>query len=184
MDSGKEIIIYPSVLRMVKLLLGSISFVLVGVFLIILGFNIDMGIDAGMSKSDDSVIFGIIGIIGCLFFAFSSIYLVIRILVRKPSVIINEEGFTDNASAVGVGFLKWSEIKDFKIYDFMGQKFLGIELNEVEGTLQRVSIIKRILLKMNLALNYAMINVPQNTIDVPLEKVYEKMISFKGRQLT
>lgn len=57
-------------------------------------------------------------------------------------------------------------------------------LRMVKLLLGSISLIKRILLKMNLALNCAMINVPQNTIDVPLEKVYEKMISFKGRQLT
>ena len=79
-----------------------------------------------------------------------------------------------------MGFLKWSEIKDFKIYDFMGQKLLGIELNEVEGSLQRVSKIKRRLLKMNLAFNCSMINIPQNTIDVPLEKVYEQMKDFSN----
>ena len=50
MDSEKEIIIYPSVIRMVKLLLLSIPFVLVGVFLIIWGFNIDIGTDVLMSK--------------------------------------------------------------------------------------------------------------------------------------
>lgn len=180
MDSEKEIIIYPSVIRMVKLLLLSIPFVLVGVFLIIWGFNIDIGTDVLMSKGEAPVMLGIIGIISCLFFSFCSIYLVIRIFVRKPSVIINEEGFTDNASAIGVGFLKWSEIKDFKIYDFMGQKLLGIELKEVEGSLQRVSKIKRRLLKMNLAFNCSMINIPQNTIDVPLEKVYEQMKDFSN----
>ena len=177
----KEIIIYPSILKLVGVFILSIIFVLIGAILITLGFNIDIGIDTSIKEGYSRSAIGVVGIVGCLFFGLCGIYIAKRLFVRKPSIIINEDGFTDNASAVGVGFLKWSEIKGFKVYDFMGQKFLGIEPIDIEGTLKRASKAKRILLNMNKGLGTAVINIPQNTVRMPLEKVYDKMVELSNK---
>jgi hypothetical protein len=179
MELEKEIIIYPSVTKLVGLYILSIIFVLIGALLIIVGFKIDIGIDFS-TKRYEHLSVGVIGIISCLFFGLGGIYIIKRIFVRKPSVIISKDGFTDNASAISVGFLKWSEIKGFQIYDYMGQKFLGIEPIDIEGTLKKVSKVKRILLKMNKSLGTAIINIPQNTISMPLEEICDKMVELSN----
>ena len=179
MELEEEVIIYPSIAKLVRLYILSIVFVLMGALLIIVGFKIDIGIDFSTNRFYGHLYVGVVGISSCLFFGLCGIYIIKRIIIRKPSVIISEDGFTDNASGISVGFLKWSEIKGFQVYDYMGQKFLGIEPIDIEGTLKKVSKVKRIFLNMNKSLGTAIINIPQNTINMPLEIVYDKMVELK-----
>ncbi|WP_010249774.1 STM3941 family protein [Acetivibrio cellulolyticus] len=181
MELKKEIIIYPSILKLLGLFIGASIFVLMGTFLIIAGFNIDIGIDISIEEGYSQLLIGIIGVICNSFFGLCWIYIAIRLFVRKPLVIISEDGFTDNASAISVGFLKWSEIKSFKVYNYMGQKFLGIEPVDVEATLQKVSKLKRTLLNANKSLGTAIINIPQNACSMPLEKIHDKMVEFNNK---
>ena len=184
MELDKEIIIYPSFPKLLGLFILSIIFVLIGSLLIIIGFNIDIGIDITIREDYSPLLIGVIGIICCLFFGLCGIYIAKRLFVMEPSIIISEDGFTDNASAISAGFLKWSEIKSFLIYDYAGQKFLGIEPIDIEGTLKKVSKVKRTLLNMNKSLGVAIINIPQNTINMPLEKVYDKMVELNNKNRT
>ncbi|HOV27360.1 MAG TPA: STM3941 family protein [Pseudobacteroides sp.] len=184
LEKGKEVIIYPSTTKLVVLFIFSLMFVLIGALFIVIGFEIDIGINTAVEKESSRYGFRIVGIISCLFFGFCGWYVVKRLLIRTPSLIISKYGVTDNASAIAAGFLKWSEIKNFLIYYYGGQKLLGIEPVDVEGTLNKVSKFKRAILNLNKGLGVTIINIPKNSLNMPLEEVHELMVEYKKQQVS
>jgi len=108
----EDIVIFPSRKKLVLIAVGAFVFIAIGVFII--------------RKPEIFWIVRVLG--GYLGVAFSGIclgYAIFRLIKPKPSLVINDEGVFDNASAVGAGMLKWSEIDEVKISSFMGQRFLS-----------------------------------------------------------
>jgi len=61
---------------------------------------------------------------------------------------------------------------------------LGIEPVDVEGTLNKVSKFKRAILNLNKGLGVTIINIPQNSLNMPLEEVHELMVEYKKQQVS
>lgn len=181
MSSGEEIIIYPDYSELKKLLIVSPVFTLFGAFMAIKGFKTHADVIIPIIEYRCHwLVRAMFGIICGLLFRLYGISIAKRLLIKKPSLIIDKEGFTDNTSAVSVGFLKWSEIKEFRVYDFMGQKFLGIEPIDTGQALGKLPIVKKALLNANKAFETNTINIPDSMVSMPLEEVYNKMIQFKN----
>lgn len=177
-STSDEIVIYPSLLKLTGLLIISILFTLCSIFLMVLGFEINIGINTKIDARYNKLLLGSIGILCFLFSVICLLYIAKRLIIEQPSLIINKEGITDNASAVGVGLLKWCDIKEIGVYYYMGQKFLGIEPMNPEEILSSIPKYKQGLLKMNRGLGTALINIPQNAIKISLEEIYTKMKEY------
>ena len=178
LSQSGEMIIYPSRVKLMKSFVLSILFILVGAWLIVGGFNINIGIVRPSSRLYNTTFTGVVGITCCVFFGMCSLYIIKRMIIKQPSIIVNENGITDNASAAAVGLIKWSEVKEISIYEYMGQKLLGIVPKDVDTILCRIPAYKRVLLKINKRFGAKMINIPQNTIDISLEKISESMLKY------
>lgn len=70
-----------------------------------------------------------------------------------------------------VGKIDWEEVEEVFVYEFMGQKFLGIEVKDPAKVMNRVGVIKKLVIKANKS--FATVNIPQNTVNVPLEDLLE-----------
>ncbi len=152
----KEYVFYPSKGKMILLLLGSLVFVSAGLFFLVIG--------------DDWMVY-LIGGVSILFFGTTMLYLLFRLLRKKPSLIITDDYLYDNGSMSAVGKLDWEEIEQAFIYEVMGQKFLGIEVKDPDKVINRVGAIKKMIIKANK--RFATANIPQNTIKVPLEDLLD-----------
>ncbi len=154
----EDIVIFPSRKKLVLLAIMAIVFVALGVWII--------------KKPETYWLIRVLGgYLGVAFFSFCLGYALLRLIKPKPSLVINDEGVFDNASAVGAGMLKWSEIAEVKISSFMGQRFLSIVPNNPEEILQRQSIIKRWLMTANRGLVDSPFNVPETALTLKLEEV-------------
>ncbi len=112
-----------------------------------------------------------IGLAGLLFFGLCLVYTVYRLFSPKPMLVNNAEGITDNASAIGVGLVPWEEITGLRIYTFMGQKFLAVEVRDMEAILARFGPLKRLWIGLNIKLTGSGINIPSVGLPVTLEKL-------------
>ncbi len=154
----EDIVIFPSRKKLVLIAVGAFVFIAIGVFII--------------RKPETFWIVRVLGgYLGVAFFGICLGYAIFRLIKPKPSLVINDEGVFDNASAVGAGMLKWSEIAEVKISSYMGQRFLSIVPNNLEEILQRQSILKRWLMKVNRGLVDSPFNVPETTLPLKLEEV-------------
>ena len=159
-----DVVIYPSRTKLLLLALGSLVFVLVGVFI----------------AQQEQVLIGplevIVGsYIGVPFFGLCFVYAVYRLLDPKPAVIISMEGLFDNASAIGVGMLPWEEITDVYLYEFMGQRMLGIVIQDGDALIERQPHIRRVIAKINRSLVGSPINISQVSLPISIEELLERI---------
>ncbi|MCQ6562436.1 STM3941 family protein [Paenibacillus mendelii] len=163
---NEELVFYPSPRKLLGLSAAAIMFVLIG------------GVMIGVSRNeeDSSVSILIIGLVSVLFFGLCLIYLLYRLLNRKPSVVLNDQEVVDDSSYIGGGRLRWDQIEEIMLYDFMGQRFIGIKLLDTPAFLSRQSGLKKLLMKLNRGMVKAPINIAQQGITLPLEELYELMI--------
>ena len=165
-----EVVIYPSKLKMLALALGSTLFVAFGIY----------GVIAPTEAARKFSWIGVIaGYIAIPFFGLCLVYGIYRFLKPSPVIIINQAGLFDNASLIGAGFLKWSEIAEVFQYLFMNQHFLAIIPVDVREAVARLPWFKRVLIRMNKGLGVAPFNIPQQTIPIPLEELWETIEKFR-----
>ncbi|MGB7923069.1 MAG: STM3941 family protein [Pyrinomonadaceae bacterium] len=117
--------------------------------------------------------------IGAPLFSLALIYICYRLLIPRPSVIINQEGIYDNASAFGAGMIRWEEIESMFIYTIMDNPFLGIIPVNLETILARQSIIKRFLFRMNKGMTQAPFAIPEGGLPMTVEELLTKIQLYR-----
>lgn len=145
--------------KSIKLVLLSIIMIIACIFVFI------------VSMVERSLLVFILGAISTTFFIASFIFIVKRAIKSTPLLIINDAGITDTSTAFSVGFISWDEIKFVRIQQSQNQKFIGVFVNDVNTIMNRVPLLKRLIIKANLALNYAPISISLNTANTDLSKV-------------
>src|SRR5215467_8125472 len=153
------IVIYPSRGKMLLLTLGAAAFVALGVFIL------------KTASSDDRWI----GIASIVFFGLCFGIGVSKLARRTPALIIHSSGLLDNGSALSAGFLPWNEIESIFVSSIRNQRFLAIRVRDEEAMLSRQSGLKAKLMKLNVSLAGAAINIPLTTLPMSLEELIQKI---------
>jgi hypothetical protein len=148
---GDRLVIYPSRAKMSLILLGSIAFVGIGIWI---------GTPA-VAREQPLWKVVVASYVGVPFFGACGLYAVYRLAIRRPALEIDSTGITDSASAVGAGRLSWDEVDHVVLYKYSGQWMLGIIPRNLDVFLSRQPFPRRFLTKLNLALGCAPVNVPQ-----------------------
>lgn len=151
------IVIYPSRSRVFLILLISIAFVAAGTLMLLLPLN------------EIRITGKIVALLGVAFFGKTGLFALTRLFSNMPALTIDSGGITDNASALSVGFIPWSDIIRAGIFTFQKQKFLGISLRNPKEYQAKVSPFKRVLMKTNSSWVGYVVNIPQGTLPVPVE---------------
>ena len=138
--------VYPSRWAMVFGAIGSMVFVAFGANLV--------------GEFPDSAFDFVAGTAAIAFFSLTCVYFFFRLAVRRPALVVDGHGLTDNATAMGVGFVGWEEVKRVTVYRFMGQKVLGIEVHDPNAIAARVGVVKRLAMKANMKIGCSPINIP------------------------
>lgn len=154
-----RIVIYPSQAKMLLVLLGSIAFVVIGVW-------------SGISSLAREVVFwSIASYLSVSFFAVCGFYAAYRLVIRRPALEVDTTGITDAASAFGLRHLSWEEIDYVLLYKYAGQSMLGIIPRNLDIFLSRQPVVRRFFIKLNLALGCAPINIPQVGLSMELAEL-------------
>jgi hypothetical protein len=157
------IVVYQSRCRLAALLLGSLLFVVLGVLLLARH-------PASMSAKTT-----IAAAVGIPFFGACGLFILSRLIWRKPAIIIDNEGLTDQASAASVGFIPWSDIAYAKVvvltFRSSRQKYLGVSLRNPNNYLAKCGPLARVLLRANAGMSGYVVSIPQAALSVGLEVV-------------
>ncbi|WP_049815958.1 STM3941 family protein [Ralstonia sp. 25mfcol4.1] len=155
-----SIVIYQSRGKLAVLLLGSILFVVLCIFLLA---------KHPVSMSAKSTIAVALGI---PFFAACGLFMLFRLLWRRPAIIIDYEGINDQASAASIGFIPWKDISHAKVVVFGSrhrQKYLCVSLRNSNDYLAKCGPLARGLLRANAGMSGYIVNIPQAALSVGLE---------------
>jgi hypothetical protein len=115
----------------------------------------------------------LLGLASIVFFGPALIFSLGRLLFfRRPVLEVGPEGILDRASAVGVGFVRWEEVKDVRPAVFHGQRFIAIRVRDEQTLLERQNLIKRLIMRLNRRYFTGTIaNVPLLMLAIPEEEL-------------
>lgn len=85
----------------------------------------------------------------------------------RPILEVDSHGILDRASAVGVGFVRWEEIKDIRPANVGGQSYISIRPKDEQQVLARQNPLKRMLMRINRRyFTRTIANVPMNVLAI------------------
>ena len=130
----------------------------------------------------DSIFNFLIGLFGTLFFGAGTLFYIKNIFVSKPTLIINNDGFYENTSISSMknSLISWDKVKKIKNMPMMGQGLVTIFLKDQNEYLDKLSLFKRLITKMNIKLGYGEITINMNQIkDMDGEELTEIMEEYR-----
>ena len=149
-----DIVLYPSRWKMTLLALGGLLFASCAPLLWITG----------------DIFFQVVAVIDVLFFGYCAFFALVRLLRPRPSLVLDERGITDNASATGAGFIAWEEIAAVGMSSMGVNQFLVIIPHDTEAILARQPSFKRKIMVANMGLVGSPVAIPGHTT-MPLEEI-------------
>lgn len=126
------------------LIIGSLSFVVLGILFVIIPETFTSFLIRSI------FLIRLVGTVGVLFFGFALITILKKFLFDDNlGIIINEKGIIDNSSFVSVGLIKWEDIISIEKSRVGSTRFLLIKVKNPENYINVPNRIKSNLLKAN-----------------------------------
>ncbi|PCI95703.1 MAG: hypothetical protein COB15_11905 [Flavobacteriales bacterium] len=159
--------------KMFLTLLGAIAFVGLGLW-----FLINPPKSNHWLLGNPTLIF-IIGLASILFFGLVAVTIFRKFSDKKPGLIINKQGITDNSSGVSAGLIPWTDIQEIKMSQVMSQKFLMFIVSNPQDYLDKVTNpLKRNAMKMNYKTYGSPISISSNALKTNFDEL-QKLLEYK-----
>jgi hypothetical protein len=160
--------------KLILMLVGSIAFVLLGLWLISEADNLS----GRMTKNPTYT--RRIGAAGVLFFGVCAVYIGRKIPDNKPGLIIDEFGLTDNSSGISAGKIMWNDIKYIKVIEIHQQKLIMFHVNNPQDYIDKqTSGLRRKMMQ----LNYNMYGTPLSIASNSLKIKFDDLLNILNDQL-
>jgi len=180
MNKPDEIVVFPKKTKLLWFLLLGLGFVAMGVWFLSDSTGIASSYNKGRRLTSlTPQLIQLLGGVTVLFFGACTFFVIQRLVNPRPALIINADGILDNASAVSVGFLKWSEIESMHVYDYYGQTFIGIVPRDFDAVRSRLGWFKKGMASLNSRLTGRSFPIPQNLLPMSAEALLEQMAHFQ-----
>jgi hypothetical protein len=152
----EELVAYSSRGRLLLLLVGSL--VLVALSGLAFGFG---------------PVGPVVGVLGVVVFGCAAAFLVRRLLVRRPVLVLDAEGLEDRASASGAGRVRWDQVADVGVQSMGGNRVLSVVLRDPEALLAGQPALRRRVMAANTRLLGTPVNIPLSAVDVPEQQLLD-----------
>jgi hypothetical protein len=162
-----RLVVYPRRWKMALLACGALGFVLAGLVI---------GYAAGWRPNLATAIATYVGV---PFFGYCFLYLLFRLAIRKPSVVVSAEGVLDNATAVGAGMIRWEEVREVRATSFGAQRMVAIVPKDEAAILARQNPARRFLMRTNKRLAGYVVCIPENTLPMTREELLEEIKRYR-----
>ena len=149
------------------------AFIVAGVCMLYVAGSTELGL-VRMPQSVGFIV-GAVGLCAVLFFGACGAYAALRIANPTPAVIVDRNGILDHASAIGVGFIAWSEIDELREYQFLGQAYLGIVPKNLESLITRLPAWKRVAIRANRLFGLTAVNIPQTMLEMSVPQLMREI---------
>jgi hypothetical protein len=125
--------IFPTPLRLLCSTMLAILFIALGAWLLSLG----------------AVAEGVLGAFCLVYFGLMATHLLRLLGARRPIVVLDGNGITDNSLALSVPFVSWDEMTGFR----RGGRWVTVDVADPAAVLARIDPARRLLLVLNRRLN-------------------------------
>lgn len=174
MDVADEKIIELSKNKIVVAILGACLFVAGGLWL----FQMDASEIASQRRFNNPLFVHAIAVATIGFFGLVGLCAVKKLFDAKPGLVLNASGIVDNASAISAGFIPWSEIAGFEIFDVAGQKTLIVKLTNPEKYVEAGGAARRALNRMNFRLGGSPVAIVSSCLQTDFNALLEVCTAY------
>lgn len=167
MERDSQFAVYPNKKKTLKTLIGGVVLLIVQIFLIT--------IETDEVPKELNFLFAYIGI---PFFSLGIVYLVYRLVIKKPVFVIDKIGILDQSSLLSVGIIRWDEIESIEAVKIANTNFMGVNPKDKDAFLARLNPIKKFFLSMNLNMGQSLINIPLESFGLDFDQVASKLKEY------
>ena len=157
-------VVYPSKAKLFLLLAGCLVFIALAIWM----WN---------AVPADELEYRIVAIAAWVLCALGVWFTLKRLIKKTPSLVVNQFGIFDNSSAVGAYLLRWEEIDSIYISSMTisrsTQRFLSIKVKDTDGFLSQQGALKATMMRANIKLVGAPVNISASTLPIKLEELLE-----------
>ena len=148
-------------------LLGSVVFVLLGIWLISEADDL-----TGWRTRNPTFIRGI-GIAGVLFFGLCAVYIGRKLPDNKPGLIIDKMGLVDNSSGISAGQILWSDINEISVIEIHRQKLIILHVKNPQDYIDKqTSGLKRKMMQMNFNMYGTPLSITSNSLKITFDELH------------
>jgi hypothetical protein len=170
--TAERILIPLSKTKIVLLLVGSVVFVAVSLWL---------WDHADEIPHRNPLYVEAVAIAGIGFFGLCGLYALFKLFDTAPGLIVDAEGIVDNSSGVSAGRIPWSHICGFKIKSVHKQRFLTIEVHNPETYVRKANFLKRPLVTLNMKYFGGPIQISANTLKIDFDRLIEVVTGAEAK---
>jgi hypothetical protein len=168
MHDSETIEIPISKLKAILLFIACLAFITAGVCFVVSPERFL----SPVARSSTMIIIG--GCVAILVFGFFGITIFKKLFDKSPGLIISADGITDNSGGLPAGFIPWSDITAVKVIEVNNQRLLNLVVKNPHEYIQRQkSALKRMIMKKNLDIYGAAIEISPNAIKINFEDLKE-----------
>jgi hypothetical protein len=153
--------------KMLLLLGASLLFVFAGAWI----FGLDAAEIAAQRRYNNPLIMHGAGMAAMMLGGLGAIVMVRKLVDRRPGLVLDAHGLTDNSSAVSAGLIPWRDIAGFEVHRIQGQRLLYVLLHDPDAYIARCGPIKRVLLRANQRIAASPIAITSNALSMDFDTV-------------
>lgn len=150
--------------KIVLLILGSIIFIVAGVWIL-------LSSAADQQTRYPPLFLKIVGVMAVLFFGATGILGFTKLFDNKAGLTIDERGITDNSSGVSVGLIEWDDVTGIRTEQIMATKFLLIDTSQPEKYVGRAGGVKGKMMESNIKMYGTPLSIASTALKCNFEKL-------------
>lgn len=156
--------------------IGAILMSLASLLLVFVNFRSEDGSLSILTQNDILyILLKVILVIGFFFFGICFIFILKRAKEGKEILVVNNEGITDNSSALAFGFIPWSDIDKVYIDSVMGNQFIELVINNEDKYISTLNGIKKNLVLTNKKMGHQLVCISLNSTGVSPQTILPKI---------
>ncbi len=166
MESIDEKIVELSKTKIALAILGTCAFVAIGIWLLFLDEAIIRTSSSYRLLFNEPMYARGLGIVSIVIFGALALFFFKKLFDKKPGLVFNNSGIVDNASAVAAGFIPWSEITGYDIFEMPQQKMLIIMVGDPQKYVERGNAVQQKLNQANFKMCGSPISISANALKI------------------
>ncbi|KIC89406.1 STM3941 family protein [Flavihumibacter sp. ZG627] len=173
MEPSEEIIeIELSKKKILLMLVGSLAFVAIGIWFVISPPAISNSYWGNPTK------LAFVGYASIFFFGLCAFLLFRKLSDKKPGLIIDNTGITDNSGGVSAGQILWSDLEDISVMEMHRQKLIMLHVkNPQEYIDKQTSGFKRKMMQMNYNMYGTPLSITTNGLKISFDDLMATLIA-------
>ena len=122
-----------------------------------------------------------IGVTSIVFFGFCGLFVCKKLFDQRPGLLLNAQGLYDNASALAAGFIPWSDIAGFGVYEVNGQKMLVVKLHEPKKYIASGNMLRHKINRINTSMCGSPVVISANTLQIGFDELQTTCRHYRAK---